>query len=178
MASGRLTGTPKIHFRALKCKSNLALKCHSTDFSVCRTHENSADEGDGYGLWDMSGYTYICTYIGYICVCKGGVRPRPSNAQSVRHLAVGHEFSCTRWQSRWMCNFLRVPITKCQCAWESSWVQFIMQMSSEGSCLFSPTNPVNTPFLTRPAGKWERGRDQNWIKFSTAFTFVEFKEFN
>lgn len=59
MASGRLTGTPKIHFRALKCKSNLALKCHSTDFSVCRTHENSADEGDGYGLWDMPGYTYI-----------------------------------------------------------------------------------------------------------------------
>lgn len=57
MASGRLTGTPKIHFRALKCKSNLALKRHSTDFFpfASRAHENLADEG--YWMYVLRTYS-------------------------------------------------------------------------------------------------------------------------
>jgi len=116
MASGRLTGTPKIHFRALKCKSNLALKCRSTDFSVSHWNTRKFSWRSRW-LWDME-YGMWDIYTDRMCAPPG---PRPSNARSVRQLAEGHEFSCTRWQSRWMCNFLRVPITKCQRAWESSW---------------------------------------------------------
>jgi len=56
------------------------------------THENSADEVDGYGIWNM-GCGMWDIYIDRMCAPPG---PRPSNARSVRQLAEGHEFSCTR----------------------------------------------------------------------------------
>lgn len=107
MASGRLTGTPKIHFRALKCKSNLALKRHSTDFFpfASRAHENLADEGYWmYVLRTVSPAPHLPAipprYPSTPTPTPPHPKPRPSNAESVRQLAVGHEFSCTRPRTR------------------------------------------------------------------------------